>query len=175
MKSTYCPSTRKNPYALATIGLLCFLLSLAIPLTGCESHERAADEAFQKVKSAKSDSMDSTASSNVGEQITPAASRSQERSLEYRDPMARFKSKIERKLQENEAMILRLKGLPNNGKLIKRVIGLEKENADIRTKIAQYASEEKARWEAFQATIELDVSTLSTQLRELGIVPVPQK
>lgn len=150
----------KLKWTLVALTTYCMLFCIS----SCESHEQTADDAFEQVKEEK-------LSSDSGETPeltlpTKAATRTTppHHSPAKPDPWTQFKVAAESSMHANDTAIVTLKGLPNNGKHIKKVIELEKENNNLRVLIAAYEQDERARRDKFEAQIRLDVSGIATAL-----------
>jgi hypothetical protein len=132
---------------------------------GCETHEQTADDAFERVKEEKLLSGDPATPLEVPappKAANPASPRSAPL-----DKWSQFKQAADAKINENIATVKTIKSLPNNGKSIKTVIALEKENNELSAKIIAYEVEEKARWEKFETELNADLAAVTEKLKAM--------
>ncbi len=137
-------------------------------LASCQSHEPKSDYAFDREKEERLLLKDSN--SNSDEMLVEPIKKT-EVSLSEWDY---FKATMEKKLLVNESKIKQIKGLPNsNVKAYKKVARLEKENNNLRTKMADYHEEMKLKWGKFKTEMTKEMEVLSTELKDM--TPIVKK
>lgn len=131
-----------------------------IILVSCESHEQKADVAFERVKEEKMMPQDSVISDKkevikVNENI---------------DEWSKFNIEIENKIIFNENKIKKIRSIPNtNAELLRKVTFLEKDNNDLRVRMAKYNEEVEEKWVNFREKMNHDVDELSKSFKDLPI------
>ncbi|MDP1725247.1 MAG: hypothetical protein Q8M15_00585 [Bacteroidota bacterium] len=138
--------------------------------TSCESHERKVDDAFERVKEAKRDFID-TAAICVNEN-KPGKTRVIIKN-EITDAWALFRSETENKIKLSENKIKELKERRNNSenkaKFDKQINRLEQKNNDLRKKMNDYNEEVKSKWENFKVEMNHDIDEIEIELKDVTI------
>ncbi len=145
-------------------------------LVACESSAESGEAAFEDAKEARTTLADSTAISdlvasnetgkpahmaNVGTHATRAAKPTP-------DAWTLFQRKTEGDIVANEALIHRLKGLPDNAKLLKRTSQVESDNTELRTLVSDFLRNEQESRANFQAKVAQSLKDISDRLNELN-------
>lgn len=151
---------------VTSIIITCFVTAMV--LVSCESHEKPADDAFERVKEEKMISNDSDI---VSKEIIQEPKKTKlVKKNASPDEWAKFKTETEKKIASNENKIKEIKGIPNaNAKLLRKVTILEKENNDLRRQMDEYKEEVKVKWESFKQTINHDVNEIDIELKDITI------
>jgi len=147
--------------------LFIFCLS-SLLFTSCESHESAADDAFEEVKKEKG---------NLGvvdENLTTIDTVQSKDKIKYVSQKASssdwtlFERDMEQKILVNETKIKELKASSTtNRKNLLRVLDLEKENLNFRQDLMTFKQEEKIRLETFKLKMNQDVSDIDVELKSM--------
>lgn len=145
-------------------------LFMVLFFTSCESHERKVDDAFERVKEAKKDFIDTAAiciNENKSEKIKVIYKN------EITDAWALFKNETENKIKQSENKIKELKERRNHSenksKFDKQIIRLEQKNNDLRKKMNDYNEEVKAKWENFKVEMNHDIDEIEIELKDVTI------
>lgn len=150
-----------------SIVLMAVTAMLLISNYACESHEQRSEEAFEQVK----DDMAANGDTNAFAEVEPiGAPQKAKPAKAYVAPMteeAKFAKETESSINANEAMIKELKSLSSDGKIMKKVSVVEKDNAELRLEMAAYLAEVKLRWETYRATTKLELDRISAELKTL--------
>lgn len=145
-------------------------LFMVLVIVSCESHERKADDAFDRVKEAKRDFVD-TAAICINE---PKSGKTRVIiKNEIIDEWILFKNETEKKIKLSEAKIVELKKRRNltesKSKFDKQIVRLEQKNNDLRKKMNDYNEEVKAKWANFKAEMNHDIDEIEIELKDVAI------
>jgi hypothetical protein len=160
-------NTKKKISLRFSLAMIVVTGMLFVSAHACESHEQRAEEAFEQVK----DDMTANGDSNAYADVEPIGAPQKSKTTKvYVPPMTeevKFNKETESQLNANEALIKDLKGMPNNGKIMKKISLVEKDNAELRVEMAAYLAEVKLRWETYQATTKEELEKISADLKTL--------
>lgn len=150
-----------------TFILFIFCLS-SLLFTSCESHESAADDAFEEVKKGKEnlDVFEENLMTNdtvqTADKIKPVAQKTNS------SDWTLFEREIEQKILVNESKIKDLKSSATTSrKNLTRVLDLEKENLNFRQELMTYKHEEKIRMETFKLKMNQEISSIDVELKSM--------
>jgi hypothetical protein len=137
-------------------------------LTSCNPHVQKVDDAFDRIKKERMLTADSNFVSK--EIIEESLKTVPVKKVETLDEWTKFKQETENKIRINETKIKEIKGLHDaNASMLKKVVGLEKDNNDLRKKMDKYNEEVKVKWEMFKASMNHNVNEISIELNALKI------
>ncbi len=152
-------------YLLSVGGLI-----MVFAFTACESHERKVDDAFERVKEAKRDFVD-TAAICVNDN-KPGKTRVIIKN-EITDEWTVFRNETEKKIKLSESKITELKAKRNStgnaSKFDKQIARLEQKNNDLRKQMNDYNEEVKAKWVNFKVEMNHDIEEIEIELKDVTI------
>lgn len=140
-------------------------LSIII-FASCESHEQKSNDAFDRFKEEKMTSKDCVL---VTVDAPKEIAKVEPIKLnECPDEWIKFKNETEKKIVLNENRIKKIKQTPAaNIKLFKKIVRLEKENADLRIQLKKFEEEVKINFEKFKLEIKGEEADLDTKLKDI--------
>lgn len=152
-----------------------FGLGMACLLVACESRAESGEAAFEDAKEARTTLADSTAMSELAESIQSdkkglvgnIGKESAAMHTPKPDAWTLFQRNTEADIVANATLIHVLKGMPDNGKLLKRTAQVESDNTELRATVDAFLKQEQENRADFQAKVALSLQDISAKLDAL--------
>ena len=132
-------------------------------ITSCTSHEQKGDEAFDQFRKLKNTNIDSN--QIFRDQIKEIRQEELRKHYASLEDWTKYQNEIEKKIGLNENKIQSVKANPLlNAKSLRRISSLEKDNNNLKKKLAEYRDDMKSRLQSFKTSMNRNVIEIDKEL-----------